>query len=105
MDYIVRRDQNIFDIAIQLFGDISFAAQIINDNDLTWSAPLTTGQVLQINNVGVGNEEIKTFFELSGRIVQNITPALTGEDDLTFSSTVITWDSTEITFDNDVNAL
>lgn len=66
---VVRDRQNVFDIAIQEFGDVSFASQIIEDNDLTWASPLAVGQVLIINNEELGLEEVKDFYKLTGRVV------------------------------------
>ncbi len=95
----VERNQNIFDLAIQFFGGMEFASNIINDNLLEWSAPLTVGQELTINNEGLGNEDIKEFFELSEEVVQN------GFDidllTVTFDNTQVTFDSGVITFDSD----
>lgn len=103
MEIIVRNQQNIYDIAIQYFGDISFVPTIIVDNNLVWAAPLETGQVLTLNNEGVGNDDIKNFFTLTGAIVQNGAVAVLGTDPLTFDSVNITWDRTDITFDNNPN--
>ena len=100
MEYIVRDRQNIFDLALQLFGDISFASKIITDNDLTWSAPLSAGTVLIINNEGLGNEDLKNFFAQRNAFVQNgavINP--NNEAPYTFDNNLITWDSTIITWD------
>lgn len=71
MEIIVREGQNIFDLAIQYFGDSSFAATLIKDNNLTQSAALTAGQKLYINTTVSGNQEVKDFFELSEAVVQN----------------------------------
>ncbi len=101
MDIIVRDKQNIFDIALQYFGDLSFVSTIINDNILPWSAPLTQGQTLIINNQGVGNDEVKNFFAQNRAFVQNGAVIIANnEPPHTFDSTIITWDSTVLTWDS-----
>jgi len=103
MEIIVRARQNIFDITLQHFGDLNFVSKVIRDNNLTWSTPLEAGDVLQVNNDGLGNAETKNFFSLSGLIVQNGAIVSLGSEPLTFDSTNITWDRTDITFDNNPN--
>ena len=95
----VRDRQNIFDIAIQYFGDLNFVSIIINDNGLPWSAQLQQGQQLIINNQNVGNEEIKGNFTLSNTIVINGRFTNPSVEKPTFDNTIVRWDNTNITFD------
>jgi hypothetical protein len=100
MKIIVRDRQNIFDIALQYFGNMSFASTIIRDNGLRWSAPISDGDELTVNNEGVGNAEIKNFFLLKKGFVQNGALVLISNDPpYTFDNTLITWDSTVVTWD------
>lgn len=105
MEVIVKARQNIFDIAIQYFGDISFVAKIINDNGLPWSAPLETGQKLQINSEGLGNAQIKNFFALSGLCVENGATGGLSSGVATFDSINLTWDRSDATFDTNPNII
>lgn len=104
MEIIVRDKQNIFDIAIQYFGSMEFVSTIINDNGLSWSAPLTQGHTLIINNENAGNQDIKNFFVQSGGFIQNGALVLiNNEPPHTFDNRLITWDSTSITWDSTQN--
>ena len=101
MEVIVRDKQNIFDIALQYFGDLNFVANIINDNGLRWSAQLTQGQVLIINNEGVGNDEVKNFFRQSNMFIQNgVSRIINNQPPHTFDNNLLTWDTTDVTFDS-----
>lgn len=101
MQIIVRDRQNIFDIALQYFGDLNFVSTIIRDNNLPWSAQISQGQVLTINNEGVGNDEIKNFYVLNKAFIQNGALVIPTRDDppITFDNTFITFDRTDITWD------
>ena len=99
MTIAVRDKQNIYDISLQYFGDFDNVATIIQDNDLPWGAELTTGQLLEINAAGKGNEEVKSFFSLSGLVVQNGQLLFSQQGGITFDATTTTWDSTQNTFD------
>lgn len=102
MEITVRANQNIFDIALQYYGDMGFTGQLIRDNDLTWTAPLSPGDVLKIDETITGNKEIKNFLSLGQFIVQNAAVILPDTDAPTFDQDNTTWDQDNITFDNTI---
>ena len=97
---IVRADQDIYDICIQEFGSLEQQQLIINDNNLNFNGDIVQGQELIINNIDVGNEDVKDFYELRTKHPKNsITDQATDNIDISFDNTNITWDSILISFD------
>lgn len=97
---IVRADQDIFDICIQEFGSLEQMSVLINDNDLGFNGDIIQGQELIINNEDVGNEDVKEFYELRQKHPKNsITDQAKDDIPVSFDNTGITWDSTQISFD------
>jgi len=57
-------NQNIFDLVLQEFGSLDHVFTMINDNDLTFNSKLKSGQKLNINNTGLGDNSVKNFVTL-----------------------------------------
>ena len=76
--------QNIFDITTQNFGSLEDLFVFLVDNNLAINDRLISGQDLVINNVGVGNEDIKKFVNLRDITMNNFqgqkVPPLLGGD-------------------------
>lgn len=67
----VKSGQNIWDVALQEFGDIEQVFTLINDNDLNLNFKLQSNQIITINNSNVGNENIKNFYKFSALNLNN----------------------------------
>jgi len=96
---LVRANQNIYDICIQEYGSLEFIGKLIDDNNLNFSALITQGQELVIDNATNGNADVKDFFELpnkkvqNGYIFKNDIPAFNFDTTLvTFDEAILTWD-------------
>lgn len=63
--------QNIWDIALQEFGDIEYVGNLISDNNLSFNSKLQSGQQITINNSNIGNNNIKNLFIFSGLKLNN----------------------------------
>lgn len=71
-DYIVQYGQSIFDIAVNLYGDISRVWDIIDDNALTLDSDLEGGQVLKIRDgAALTANTITEYFNKYPAIVNN----------------------------------
>lgn len=55
----VKEKQSLYDIVTENFGQIDNLVKLSNDNGISISEDLTTGQDLLINNSGLGEEDIK----------------------------------------------
>lgn len=100
MTITVQPQQNVFDLAVQYYGSAAYAGRIIQDNGLTWSAPLEAGDQLQVFPDLQGEAQIKSFFTLSGRQVVNQIIPQPKETAPTFDSTVTRWDEDAPRFDS-----
>ncbi len=60
--------QNIYDIALQYYGDISMIWKIIEDNDLSngIDTVLSSGQKLFIDDLKVVNNDLKGYLTITG---------------------------------------
>jgi hypothetical protein len=68
---LVSSGQNIWDVALQEFGDIEQVFTFIADNDLNLNFKLKPSQNIIINNSGIGNNDIKNLFKFSKIILNN----------------------------------
>ena len=57
----VQDGQNIFDICLQYFGDLTYIFDIIDNNNITLNTFLNSGQELNISNFEKGDQGIKDF--------------------------------------------
>ena len=71
MSNIVKEGQNLYDFVLQEFGTLENLFTLIVDNDLNVNTKLVSGQVLIVNNLGVGDEDIKSFVKLQGITFSN----------------------------------
>lgn len=53
MIWTANSNQTLFDLAIQLYGDVSYAAKIAADNNLSLNTQTFTGQQIQYDLAGV----------------------------------------------------
>lgn len=53
MIWTANSNQTLFDLAIQLYGDVSYAAKIAADNNLSLNTQTFTGQQIQYDLTGV----------------------------------------------------
>lgn len=61
MTVTAQDNQSIYDITAQNFGTLDNLVDVSNDNGLSLSGLLTTGQELTINNSGLGEADIKKY--------------------------------------------
>jgi hypothetical protein len=66
-----KENQNIWDITLQEFGDVEYLFTLLEDNSLNINSKLRSGQNITINNSGVGNNDIKNFYNLRRLNVSN----------------------------------
>ena len=71
MIVIVQEGQNLNDITVQEFGDIEFKFRLLEDNNLSNSSKLQAGQELLINNLNLGNKDIKDYIYLKNLKLNN----------------------------------
>lgn len=65
MSKILAKDnQSILDFALQNFGTLEQLYTLLADNSLSANSKLSAGQELTVNNVNVGDEDIKNFVTL-----------------------------------------
>ncbi len=90
---IVRTGQNILDATLAAFGSLEpILTTLIKDNpSLTITGKLPAGQDLVVNNVGVGDDEVKNFVTLQSIIFSNNqgtgnTPQVDGDMNNDFSN-------------------
>jgi len=64
----VNSNQNIYDIALQYYGDIDRVWQLIDDNNLTdgINTVLTPGQELLINETLITNKQVADYLQQTG---------------------------------------
>jgi hypothetical protein len=64
----VNTNQNLFDIALQYYGDIEMIWQLIDDNNLTdgIDTVLTPGQELLIDEEKIVNKELSEYLKQKG---------------------------------------
>ncbi len=64
----VNTNQNIFDIALQYYGDVEMVWQLIDDNNLTdgLDSILTPGQELLIDESKIVNPELAKYLQQKG---------------------------------------
>ena len=59
----VQEGQNIFDVVLQSFGNLEEIGQFLTDNPaLEINDELSTGQTVEVNPDGLGDEDIKARF-------------------------------------------
>ena len=83
--------QNLFDVVTQEFGSIEDLFVLLGDNNLAINDRLISGQDLVINNVGVGNEDVKKFVALKNITMNNfqgekVPPLLSGDYNIDYSN-------------------
>jgi hypothetical protein len=59
----VEEGQNIFDVTLKLYGSIDNVFDLLTQNKLDFNSKLQGGQMINVSNDGVGNEDIKSFFK------------------------------------------
>lgn len=89
---IVRSRQTVYDISIQEFGTLENLREVIFNNELPFDITLAQGDELEVEKVGVGNEDVKDFYRINGIFPQN------NWDETNF----LTCDNDVITCDNDI---
>ncbi len=64
----VNTNQNIYDLALQYYGDIEMVWQLIDDNNLTngLDTILTPGQELLIDETKIVNKELADYLQQTG---------------------------------------
>ena len=65
------KDQSVFDISVQEFGNLEELFTLLDDNNLTLNTKLTSGQDLLINKTGEGDENVKDFISLNNLTLNN----------------------------------
>lgn len=96
----VRSNQDIYDICIQEYGTLEFLGKLIDDNNLNFDGEISQGQVLEIDKVQNGNEDIKDFYELKKKHPQNFYNFKNDIPPFSFDNDIIRWDTTLHSFDS-----
>ena len=79
--YIVQEGQNIYDIAVQEYGDLEQLFTIFVKNpEININTDLTALQELNIDAIGQGNEDVKTDFNRTNYITNNADNNYTPEE-------------------------
>ena len=96
---VVRANQNIYDICIQVYGTLEFLDQLISDNNLNFDGNITQGQELKVDDTILANKDVQDFFELKKKHPQNnyifkndIPPFTFDNADISFDTIIKTWD-------------
>ena len=89
---IVKSNQNIYDVCLQVYGTLEFLNQLIDDNNLNFSGDISQGQELVVDDTILSNKDIQDFYELKNKFPQN---------NYIFKNDIppFNWDNTNITFD------
>ena len=69
MIYTIRENQSILDIALQLYGDVSYMVKLCVDNDLDINDELVTGSNLLIDDIISNEATLPTTYKLRDLIV------------------------------------
>tara|TARA_R100001244_G_scaffold129327_1_gene100697 strand:- start:1068 stop:1352 length:285 start_codon:yes stop_codon:yes gene_type:complete len=90
MNVTVEKEQNIFDIVLAKYGTLDETDRFREDNDLTFNSKLNSGQVVVVNNSGVGNERIKKAVTLQKIVYNNnqgetVPPLVGGDFNISFA--------------------
>jgi hypothetical protein len=80
MQTVVKNNQSLLDIAIQVSGSAEAAFDIALANNINITAELQTGQTLQIPISGRENRQIVSYYKING--IEPAT-AITGIEDIT----------------------
>ena len=96
---VVRSNQDIYDICLQVYGTLELLGKLIKDNNLPFSGEISQGDILLIDSDVIGNNDVMDFFELGKKHPQNgytfknnIPPLNWDNNQITFDSTIQTWD-------------
>ncbi len=93
VNYTARKLQSHFDLAVQLYGDVSQIGEILrNVSDINGEIPLGT-----VFSFPEQTDPIAKFFK--DKVVQTDFVPVSGDAPPTFDSTQVTWDSSQYTFD------
>ena len=71
----VREGQNIIDIALQYYGDVEGASNLIQDNNLSLTDALEAGTILHIDEQNLMDELITEYYDNNSVIVNTGAPA------------------------------
>ena len=71
MTITVKYGQSIFDVCLENYGSLEYLFTLLADNDLTINSKLQSGQEIVINNLGIGDENIKSFVSLQKKKFNN----------------------------------
>lgn len=78
------KNQSIFDVSVQEFGNLEELFTLLDDNNLTLNTKLVSGQDLLINKTNTGDENVKDFISLNNLTLNNnqgiSVPPLAGGD-------------------------
>lgn len=97
---IVKSNQNIYDICLQVYGTLEFLDQLIDDNNLNFSGDISQGQELIIDDTVIANKDIQDFFELKDKFPQNNYIFKNDIPAFNFDNANITFDTILKTFDS-----
>ena len=79
---------------------LEFIGKLIDDNNLNFDGEISQGQVLEIDKVQNGNEDIKDFYELKKKHPQNFYNFKNDIPPFSFDNDIIRWDTTLHSFDS-----
>lgn len=69
--HIVQTGQDIFDVAIQNYGDATFYLDVITSNNLNADSFIAPAQELTVNNENQGDKQVKDYYKKINFIVVN----------------------------------
>lgn len=68
---MVRQGQTIFDIAIERYGQLDFAAELVSLNRISFDGDLAITDTVESDESGKGDEEVKNDFKETNYIPVN----------------------------------
>lgn len=73
---MIRDNQNIFDLAIEKYGELTFSGELVSLNRIGFDSDLTIDQNIISDEFGKGDEDVKRDYR-----EKNFYPVNSGNDD------------------------
>jgi hypothetical protein len=68
---MVREGQTVFDLAIERYGELDFAAELVSLNRISFDGVLLITDTVESDEAGKGDEEVKDDFKTTNHIPVN----------------------------------
>lgn len=68
---MVRQGQTVFDLAVQRYGELDFASELVSLNRISFDGDLAITDTVQSDEVGKGDEDVKDDYKANNYIPVN----------------------------------